>query len=331
MGSGSTRSKDSDQPVPIGDEPLTARLPRLNTSEPPENTDVTERIALRPRAVSFDRIALAILTGPDAGRVYSVTDAEVLLGRSRGADVQIDEIGVSRKHARIKRIADFALAVEDLGSSNGVFVNGRAVQRAVLQSGDRLQLGPNVVMRVWMTDAADAELQRQLYEGATRDQVTGIYNRAYAEGQLEVEMAFARRHGGELSVMLLDVDHFKQINDRLGHGAGDDVLRELAARLVASCRLEDVIARWGGEEFLVLLRASDVTQARVAAERVLAGVAGTPFRQAQGPVEVTVSIGVAASGELPAGARADDLLELADTRLYAAKGSGRNRIVSESP
>jgi diguanylate cyclase (GGDEF)-like protein len=326
----SDRAPVEDPDDPLTEAPETCRLPRLTSSFPPEHTEVTQRIQLQPRPVSFDRIALAILTGPSAGRVYSVGDAEITLGRTRGADVHIDDLGVSRRHARIRRIADFALAVEDLSSSNGTFVNGRSVQRAVLQSGDRVQLGPNIVLRVWLTDDGDAELQRQLYEGATRDPVTGIYNRAHGESQLEVEVAFARRHGSELSVLVLDVDRFKQINDAHGHPAGDSVLRELAARLVATSRLEDVVARWGGEEFLILLRATSVEQAAVAAERMRAFVAETPFRPSQGSLGVTVSIGVAALGELPKGATGIELVGLADKRLYAAKAAGRNRVVTAS-
>jgi diguanylate cyclase (GGDEF)-like protein len=332
---GESRSEESAEVITISpppeDGPETQRLPKLDSDAPKEGTEVTERRACSPKAVAYDRIGLTMVAGPTPGRVLTLTSSETVLGRGQSADVQIEERGVSRRHACIRRLSETVCTLEDLGSSNGTFVNGERAHRAILQSGDRVQLGSTVVLRVWLTDESDAELHRRLYEGATLDPLTGVYNRAYVLTQLHQELAFARRHGTDLAVLLIDVDHFKEVNDSLGHLAGDAVLAGLVARIVQSCRVEDVVARWGGEEFLVLLRATSRDQAAVLAERVRAVVGDGPIAidETSVQVSVTVSIGAAALSELTTTtAESTQLIALADARLYRAKAAGRNRVAA---
>jgi diguanylate cyclase (GGDEF)-like protein len=155
------------------------------------------------------------------------------------------------------------------------------------------------------------------------DTLTGLGNRAQLVSSLSREIAAASRGNGVLTVLMLDIDHFKMVNDTWGHGFGDVVLRDFAARLLACVREADTVARYGGEEFVVLLRDTDVEGGCRVAERVLDAARSRPFEEAEVSQPVTVSIGVAAYPR--DGRTADDVLEAADSALYAAKRDGRNR------
>jgi two-component system, cell cycle response regulator len=161
-------------------------------------------------------------------------------------------------------------------------------------------------------------------ETVTRtDALTGIYNRRHLEERLHGMLAAARRHRQPAAVLMIDVDHFKRVNDTLGHAGGDAVLRQVAERLHRRVRLEDVVGRWGGEEFLVLSDATDAAAAEVLAGRLLAAVSGTPFAiEGADDISVTVSIGCAAGTD-----DAEALVRRADDALYEAKSEGRNRVV----
>ena len=170
------------------------------------------------------------------------------------------------------------------------------------------------------------------YIGLT-DSLTGVYNRRYIDRRMLEEIARARRHGHQLSCLYLDIDHFKQINDRLGHLAGDEVLREVASRIKAELRQSDCLARFGGEEFVALLSNADPASAVVVAERIRASIADAAFAIAHAnPIRVTVSIGVATLTESDRFEAIEpvalQLVAKADHALYEAKEGGRNRVVS---
>jgi diguanylate cyclase (GGDEF)-like protein len=155
------------------------------------------------------------------------------------------------------------------------------------------------------------------------DALTGLANRRHLEEQLQ-RLAAA---SGQLSVLLLDVDRFKQVNDTRGHAAGDEVLRALAERLRQAARAGDVPGRWGGEEFLVALPATSAAEAAGLGERVRKEIAAAPVSLEDGPLSVTASIGVASGAE----DGWEGLVRRADTGLYAAKEGGRNRVVAGPP
>jgi diguanylate cyclase (GGDEF)-like protein len=307
--------------------PSSRVLPRLTDEETYTSTDVTEKLRTRARKVVVDRAILTVLSGPRPGRVMVLDREMLVVGRSRSADEIIDDPGVSREHVRITRHMGLLHMIEDLESSNGSFVNGKRVSQRALEDGDRIQLGPNILLRFTKASAAESELQARLYTGATTDSLTGLANREFALRQLEAEIAYCRRHRADVAVVMMDVDHFKEINDRYGHPAGDMLLTELATRLHESCRLEDVVARFGGEEFLLILRGNSVADAVPLAERIRRAVEETVVLGGGGAVQVTASFGVAALSEHVDG-DVDALIQRADARLYAAKRGGRNRVVA---
>ena len=172
------------------------------------------------------------------------------------------------------------------------------------------------------------EAQEALRLQATRDSLTGLYNRGAVMDRLDEEVSRAERESSDLSVLLLDADHFKRVNDRYGHQAGDDTLREIATRLGGILRPYDSLGRYGGEELIAVLPGCDAAGALEVAERMRSAVASEPVATRAGPIPVTVSIGSASWTGRGSG---ETLIERADEALYRAKGAGRNRVEKASP
>ncbi|WP_051293609.1 GGDEF domain-containing protein [Pseudoduganella violaceinigra] len=169
------------------------------------------------------------------------------------------------------------------------------------------------------------------YMGLT-DALTGVFNRRYVDRRLLEEISRARRQSYPVSFMYIDIDHFKRVNDSVGHGGGDEVLREVANRIKAELRVSDALARFGGEEFVVLLIDADLDSAAYVGERIRAGIAASMFELSQGvQVSITASVGVSSLAQVDDGGKpevqAARLIELADDALYQAKEGGRNRVV----
>jgi len=169
------------------------------------------------------------------------------------------------------------------------------------------------------------ELEERLRDAAMRDPLTGVYNRRhfYEVGRRELERA--RRYDRPLSLAMLDADHFKAKNDLYGHAVGDEILVSLARTAGAGLRQSDVLARWGGEEFVILFTETELDEAALVTERLRAAVAGEPVRSSAGPVAVTVSAGVVAWSR--AGETLESLVARADQAMYEAKKAGRDRVV----
>jgi two-component system, cell cycle response regulator len=269
---------------------------------------------------------LTRIDGPNAGRVVALRSEQLTIGRSPRADLHLAEEGVSRKHARICWIND-AYVLEDLGSQNGTFVWGKPVTAARLRQGDLLRVGPVATLRFCWMDEHQKTLIEELYESSVRDPLTGAFNRRHFAERLESELAYANRHTAELSLLLLDIDYFKKINDTYGHLEGDRVLRELTHACHHGLRTEDMFARYGGEEFAVLLRGVPIAGAARAAERLRQAIAEQVF-VGQPPLSVSVSVGCASTSCVDEATTAA-LIHVADQRLYEAKQAGRGRVVAE--
>jgi diguanylate cyclase (GGDEF)-like protein len=293
----------------------------------------TPLLPSRPIPSGASRATLTVLAGSDSGRMIAVGRKGLVVGRGPDADLIVDDVAVSRRHARISPAPEGGFFVEDLSSANGTFVGDRRVSCAPLASGDRLQLGPRYRLRFAVLDAADESLHQLLYETSVHDGLTHVFNRRYLEGRLVVQVDQARSNRADAALLMIDVDHFKQLNDRHGHMAGDRALATLAARLAAMTRVEDLVGRFGGDEFVVLATGMTLAEGTRLAERVRRDIQDVRFGAGGGRVAVTVSIGVAALGEETGeeggdGAGAEALLARADERLLRAKAGGRNRVCS---
>jgi diguanylate cyclase (GGDEF)-like protein len=206
-------------------------------------------------------------------------------------------------------------------------VKGTRVVRQQLSDGDVIQLGPRVVFRYSVTDSGEERILRQLYESSVKDSLTGAYNREYLGERLKAEVAYAKRHGLALSVVMLDIDHFKKVNDTYGHLAGDAVLTATVTVAGRALRGEDVLARYGGEEFVVVLRGISLPGATGVGERLRTNVEATNVPFESGVIRCTISVGVA-SIACAESVTAEALVAIADRRLYLAKRAGRNRVVA---
>jgi diguanylate cyclase (GGDEF)-like protein len=296
---------------------------------PPSEARTTEtEVVIAPRSLVQNRPILTLLTGVNAGQIFSIERMQTVVGRAREAWVRIDAVGISRKHARITRTGPAELTIEDLGSTNGVYLNGAKIDKAPMSPGDQVQIGSDAVLRFSMVDGAQEDLARQLFESSTRDALTGAYNRNYFMGRLDAEVAFAERHKVRLALLLFDLDHFKKVNDTYGHAAGDAVLRSVGGFVEDLLRVEDVFARYGGEEFAVLVRGISIENVAKLGERIRKTVADARVPWELGELEFTISIGTALLEERPSDG-AKGLIAMADSRLYRAKEAGRNRVVSD--
>jgi two-component system, cell cycle response regulator len=290
-----------------------------------ERTLETKALSGVPGALIQERTGtLTVLMGADVGAVYALS-GNTLIGRSPDAQIMLDDDGASRSHAEIvERDGDYEL--RDLASTNGTYVGQQRLREGVvLADGARIQIG-NTLLRFSLQDQVEQDASRRIYEMSVRDGLTGVFNRRYFEERLASEFAFASRHKSSLCVLLCDVDHFKKINDRFGHQAGDEVLRRIAAELRTGVRTEDVLARYGGEEFAVLGRGIDLVGARQFAERVRLMAERAHIVWEGTHIPVTISIGLSHNQYGEVANSADRLVAAADSALYAAKRAGRNRV-----
>ena len=308
--------------------------PPVETPEPVSAVPFSEarttetEVVVAPLSTGPARPVLTLLSGVNAGQVFGIDKNEVVIGRAREARVRLDDVGISRRHARLVRTGPAAFTVEDTGSRNGVYVNGARVETAALAPGDHVQIGSDVILRFGIIDPAEEALAHQLFESSTRDALTGAYNRKYFMARLASEVAYAERHRAKLALLLFDLDHFKKVNDTEGHVAGDAVLRHVGVVVSRLLRAEDVFARYGGEEFTVLVRGITRENVLRLAQRIRKTVAEAKVPWEFRELRVTLSIGMALLDDLPSGGSIG-LVELTDARMYRAKEAGRNCVVSE--
>jgi two-component system, cell cycle response regulator len=268
---------------------------------------------------------LIIIAGNGVGKNFRLDRPVMYIGRGETCDVQIQDSGISRKHARIVVEGDGAVFLEDLGSTNGTFVEHGRVDRHRLQDGDKIQFGRTTIIKFSVTDSTEIEFTEHMYVSATHDGLTRINNRKFFEEQFRTEFAYSSRHRLPLTLLMIDLDHFKRVNDTYGHATGDLVLKMVARTLARVIRTEDILARYGGEEFVVLARGTDRKSAVVLAERIRSTVESQLIPNPAGAFRITVSLGTATLADANLTTRAA-LVAAADKALYRAKNAGRNRI-----
>jgi two-component system, cell cycle response regulator len=247
----------------------------------------------------------------------------MVLGRGNDCNIHINDHSVSRRHARIQPGADGYYAV-DLQSTNGTFVNDVPASICKLKDGDYLRVG-NCIYRYLAGGNVEAEYHEEIYRLTIIDALTDIHNKRYLLEFLDRELSRSARYGRPLSLIMLDLDHFKAINEDLGHLGGDFTLREVASCVKGHVRKEELFARYGGEEFAIVLPETTLEGGAAVAERIRARVEQHCFQYEGKAFPVTVSVGVAATtGEEPL--TPNELINQADEMLFQAKREGRNRV-----
>lgn len=293
-------------------------------------TEQTQVTRIAPRlSLSTERgeSCLVIIYGPGLGRRIPLAEGQISLGRDPNCNVVIELENVSRRHC-VVRSTEEGVTIRDLGSTNGTWVNEEEVptnREVPLQSGDLIRVGGSI-LKFLQAGNVEALYHEEIYRTIVIDGLTQVHTKRYFLEFLDREMARCSRYGRPLSLVLFDVDHFKRVNDELGHLTGDYVLRELGG-LVRSrmIRKEELVARYGGEEFAVVLPESGPEKVRIFAEKLRAMVEAHRFVFDGRRIPVTVSVGIAAM--TPDMADPEAFIRAADMNLLAAKRAGRNCVV----
>lgn len=256
--------------------------------------------------------------------MIDLSDSQVVVGREPTCGICIPDASVSRRHALIEKI-DAGFSVTDLGSTNGTSVNEQPVTTSLLHAGDRIQFG-SYIFKFLSSNHIELQYHEAVYSMMTRDGLTGALNKRSFIDILGRDFQRAIHRSSPLSLILFDIDFFKNVNDTHGHLAGDEVLREVGRRISKVTAAHDVFARYGGEEFAILMSETLIENAVEIAERCRQEIANRPFQTSVGPLAVTISAGVASVQHLGNLESPDKLIQAADLKLYEAKHGGRNRV-----
>ncbi len=212
-----------------------------------------------------------MIGGGIPGAMIRLSSGGTRLGRAADNTLQLPDVSISRYHAFLGVDEEGQVRLSDLGSTNGTFINEKRIPDHTpirIDDGDRLQFGANVVFKFIRPDPCDEQFQREMFERTVRDSLTGLYNRAYFLAQFGALADRSGLKGLGVAVLMLDIDHFKRINDQHGHEVGDAVLREVANVLRQATRSDDLVARYGGEEFVIALPVAAPDGATERAERM---------------------------------------------------------------
>jgi diguanylate cyclase (GGDEF)-like protein len=271
--------------------------------------------------------SLIVISGGSAGKIFRLSREPMTIGRAKDCEISIDDEGISRRHARLQQDNFGNVTIEDLGSTNGTYINGTRINQQALRDGDKVQVGSITILKFSFQDSLEEAFFENQYRQATFDALTGLYNKKMLLERLEKEFLFSLRNNRLLSLVMFDLDHFKRINDTHGHPAGDHVLKTLAQIMLKNLRQEDFLARFGGEEFVLMLRDLDEVRCHTLAERLRRSVEKHHFEWDNRRIPVTISMGIATlrEGNFRDGA---DMLRVADEYLYKAKRNGRNCVAS---
>jgi diguanylate cyclase (GGDEF)-like protein len=273
--------------------------------------------------------SLVVMTGTDVGRTLPLSTHEaVVIGRDPNCSYTIDDEAISRRHAEITYEDPGLYIIRDLNSTNGMFFEGERVMAHRLSDGDKILLGRRTIVKLVIQDTIDSQFQNQIYESAVRDPLTGAFNRKHFDEHVASELSFARCHNMPFSLLMMDLDYFKNVNDLHGHQMGDQVLVSVTKILSNSLRDDDFLVRYGGEEFVVIARGIPAKGAMVLGERVRQTVEEMELLTPEGEkITITISIGVVTATD-PTGIDAVSLVKESDINLYKAKESGRNRVIA---
>jgi two-component system, cell cycle response regulator len=290
------------------------------------DSDLDETVSALPEVDSVEpsQAYLVVVRGNNVGETFPVTGPVMVIGRGVGADLRLNDDGVSRFHCKLRQSGQ-GLTVEDLGSRNGTFCNGEPVVPGMraLAEGDRLQVGTNLVLRLTYVESTSAQAARLAAPGELRDATTGLYGRRYFMDRLETEVGSALGHKSSLSLVLVHVD---QIQELVAGGVDDvdTIVMSVAEQLRGAVREPDVLARIGTDDFALLSLSRSPGDMFMLAERLRKT---TP---AVGSQRIMISIGVAAVNELVI-ETAQDLMVAAVTALHRARSQGGNRVVLCTP
>lgn len=274
---------------------------------------------------------LRIIEGENKGEHYLLSHDESTIGRGSDCTFSFKDPKMSRTHAQIvieKKSSEreqFIVTIVDLKSRNGVWVNLEKITHKIeLKNGDTIKIG-SLTLGFYLKFSEEIDLENYLFKLATRDSMTGLLTKAFFDSSLEFEFRRSQRYLRPFSFVIMDLDHFKKVNDSYGHLVGDIVLKEVGKILMQQLRFEDTAIRYGGEEFAIILPETKTEAAFVVLERIKKNIQEHLFTTDKGKsFHVTASFGLCQFN--PQIKSCKELVTKADEALYEAKNSGRNKI-----
>lgn len=276
-------------------------------------------------AKSASTPCLLIIAGQHIGKLYPLDRKnKISVGRSSDCEIWIEDNTISRRHFEIDPTEN-GFMITDLKSTNGTYVNHTRIETAQMRPGDKIQISRDTIIQFDLFDEDQKLSEQKRYEMGVKDPFTGAFNKSYFLQRINDEFSFSYRQDIPLSLILFDIDHFKLINDTHGHLAGDQILQEISQLVFDSIRRDDVFCRYGGEEFVIIMRNTPCQAAVNLAERLRIKIEGHPFQYESTKIRVTISAGVSTL----VNKNFRDYVAMiadADNYLYKSKGNGRNQI-----
>ncbi|MFQ6024264.1 MAG: GGDEF domain-containing protein [Acidiferrobacterales bacterium] len=268
---------------------------------------------------------LTVIAGGPVGTTYTLSlEGETVIGRGLDADVRFDDQRISRRHARLLIVAKGQGLLEDLGSSNGTFVNGARIKQQPVKDGDKIQIGTNALLKFSYQDEAERNARQELFDRAIKDPITEIYTEQYFLDRISTEYAYAQRHEREFALLMFEADGLKEIRATYGNSACDFILKELARVVTHILRAEDVFARYDDTAFVILARDIGDTEVAVVAQRIRRTIKNHDFVFEGTQVPITICLGIATlsnKAKKPA-----KLIQIAEKYLSRAQKAGQNSI-----
>jgi diguanylate cyclase (GGDEF)-like protein len=290
------------------------------TQQVPVPVEATPRRAANPTILVYD--------GDEIGALHGLQQDETTFGRTGDCDVVLADDQVSRRHAMVRKVGRDQFELVDLDSTNGTLLNGKGIQRAVLRDGDKIAVGGHTLKFAYL-DQQDLAYQARIAEMIHVDDLTGLLTKRSLFRAMDKELQRASRYGRPLSVLMMDLDHFKLVNDTHGHLVGSHCLAQVGRLIRETTRTVDVNGRYGGEEFVSFLPETVGDEALGVARRIREALASRTFTYNGTSYGVTISIGVSVFPEH--GRTVEALVHAADLALYQAKSQGRNRCTLHEP
>ncbi|MFA6568983.1 MAG: GGDEF domain-containing protein [Victivallales bacterium] len=286
-------------------------------------TQTMPKIDLMETRSAKGRPYLTVSIGRDMGMMV-LLQGSMSIGRSPESSIVLDDELVSWDHFRVINFNGH-ISLQDNNSRNGVFVDGEKVEHCELNVGSNIQIG-DTVMKLELLSDLEVEFRQSLYNRANVDLLTGAYNRHYFQENARQELSLSKRERTPLKIVMMDLDYFKNVNDKYGHLAGDYVLSKVANIIRNSIRDYDLLCRYGGEEFVLLLRgAISLGDTEELCERIRRQIEDRGFEYGGISIRLTISAGVCFQEDTQ-DLTLEDIIFKADKALYESKKCGRNRI-----
>ena len=294
----------------------------------------TKKIKFKNIDIDSDHRSSIIFTIIDGeenqfGKIFTFYKDSILIGRNKYSDIYINDENISNDHCEIKVIKNDEnkidqIILKDLLSTNGTYVNGKLISNKVLKSGDKIKIG-ETTLRFNYNDKLEEKYHLKLFNIATSDSLTKLHNKRYTIGELENQYKIAKRNNRIFSLIMFDIDDFKAINDKHGHIAGDEFLKNVASHINKHIREQDFAGRLGGDEFLIILPETEIEGAVILADRIREKIEKSETVYRDHKIKTTISGGISQFSF--SYNNIGELLEITDKALYKAKKLGKNKVI----